>query len=69
VRKYGFVDEPRAYTFVRRFLEYVASQMASEDIEMTLAGIARVVADPQSIYTGGYCALGEVGPAGLSVNA
>ena len=68
VRKYGFVDEPRTYTFVRRFLEDVASQMNSEDIEATLASIARVVADPQSIYTGDYCVAGESSPTGAAVN-
>lgn len=56
VRKYGFIDEPTAYAYIRRWLEEIAAQLDPQDVEHTLSDISEVVADPLSIYTGSFCA-------------
>lgn len=52
IRKYGFIDEPVVYTYVRTFLEQIAADLDTNDIKSMMQELSAAAADPLSIYTG-----------------
>jgi hypothetical protein len=56
IRKYAFVDDPAAHVFVRRFLQRIAEDMDSAEVDAMMDEVAAVASNPMSIYSGNYAA-------------